>query len=976
MAKTESRSVNVYINNKVVGQTIKDIQSQYIALNNHIRKNLIPGTAAYNEKVAELRKLGSVISDHTAKVKGMTGIWSKISKEVKQFGLLAISALGAQQLISGINNLIKRNADLSDSFADVRKTTGLTDEAVRDLYKDLGQLNTRTSRKELLDLAREAGKLGISGQKNILDFVRAADKINVALGEDLGKEAITQLGKLAQQFKTVEKFGFEASLEKIGSAINDLGANSAATEGYIVDFTTRLAGVSKQANITVHDTLGLASTLDNLGLTSELSATAISKTIVAMFKDTADFAKIAGMNTKDFTDLLNTDANEALIKVVQGLKGNNEGLSTMAAKLDDLGVDGARTITVLASLADNTELLKQQQDLANKSFEQGVSLTNEFNIKNETLGAKLERVQKAIYGAFISSGAVAALESLVNAAADFISVPLSETLREEQAELNTLVTAIITTNDNQQLRNDLVKELQDQYPDFLKNMDAEKVSNEELRDRLIQVNDEYERRIQLTVFEEDIAKQAKESADAYRDLREAQKQYGQILLGVNAQLDKKITQNYLNRAEVYKQEKELLNDLTLTEEQRRDKLLELAKSGALFFNNIDQGLKKVQEADENYQASIAEGNAILEERNKIFAKQIVNEENIDTVVNQITDDSGKAVEALNKLNGALDEVQRKAAGQIPRQTLAVPEQLPTDSNLPGAQDVGKNPLGLLGLSDDERETMSANANFVVGIYTQLADTISQITQARYQNEIAAINEKEQAEIAAVQNSKAREEDKQARITAIHEKYEKLKTKAQADAAKRNKAIQISQALASAAQAVVSTLAARPGAVDIISLGAVRALQIGLVAAITAAQIGIIARQKFAHGGPTGPGSGRRDETGHYIAGYVHDNEYVVPKRIYQDPQYANVMGLLEAARTGRSFAAGGPTTEGKKYVNKVIDPSTSSDPMQWNEVTQLLRVIAANSGRRLVTVIDDTAVNVITDRQSAVTDFEKQGGIK
>jgi len=100
------------------------------------------------------------------------------------------------------------------------------------------------------------------------------------------------------------------------------------------------------------------------------------------------------MEIGDFNKLLSEDSNEAFLKFLEGLKGNNGGLAAMANKLDGLGLEGKRSISVLGVLANNTETLRIQQKTANEEFEKGSSLTNEFNIKNDTAQAKLEKAKK------------------------------------------------------------------------------------------------------------------------------------------------------------------------------------------------------------------------------------------------------------------------------------------------------------------------------------------------------------------------------------------------------------------------------------------------------------------------------------------------------------------------------------------------------------------------------------------------------
>jgi hypothetical protein len=86
----------------------------------------------------------------------------------------------------------------------------------------------------------------------------------------------------------------------------------------------------------------------------------------------------------------------------------------------------------------------------------------------------------------------------------------------------------------------------------------------------------------------------------------------------------------------------------------------------------------------------------------------------------------------------------------------------------------------------------------------------------------------------------------------------------------------------------------------------QAVQIGLSAATTATQIALISSQKFAKGGFTGSGT-ERDETGHKVAGVVHNDEWVAPKWMVESPKFGSVINQLENART-KGFAEGGFTS--------------------------------------------------------------------
>ena len=297
--------------------------------------------------------------------------------------------------------------EYDEALTDAMKTTNLSKSEVSTLSEDLKKIDTRTAQNELLALLRIGGKLGVQGQENLLGFVRAADKINVALKEDLGGDAeaaIAQIGKMVDIFQLKDQFGLEDAMIKVGSAVNSLGMASTANEGYIVEFTRRLAGIAPNADISIDKILGLAATLDKYGQTAEMSSTAIGQTIMAMFKRTETFAGIAGMSLQDFTNLLNEDVNEAFIRVLEGMKGTDGSLHSVVAAMDQMNLDGQRAVQVLGTLSKNTDELRNQQNLANASFSEGASLIEEFNTKNTSATATLEKQKKAIHDHVVEIG--------------------------------------------------------------------------------------------------------------------------------------------------------------------------------------------------------------------------------------------------------------------------------------------------------------------------------------------------------------------------------------------------------------------------------------------------------------------------------------------------------------------------------------------------------------------------------------------
>ncbi|MCX6231159.1 MAG: phage tail tape measure protein [Bacteroidetes bacterium] len=410
MANTYTRRINLYINGKEVKNDIASIKAEMNKLVAQ-QARMTRGSEEYIKASAQIRTLNGIIREHKNELQGTSGMWAKLGKAGDDFNryfslFVAFGAALGGILYSG-KQAISTFAEFDDKVGDVMKTTGLAKEQVYAMNEELKKINTRSSQMDLMELGRIAGKLGIRGEKDLMGFIRAADKINVALKEDLGgntEESIRHIGKLVDIFKVKDKFGIEDSLLKVGSAINALGATSTANEQYMVEFTKRVGGIAPQAGVSIQNVIGLAAVLDQLGQTSEVSSTVYSAVISGMYKHTADFAKAAGMDIKAFSNLLKKDANEAFIKLMEGLRGNAGGMEELTARMDGLGLEGKRSIAVLGVLANNTDLLRERQALSNNEFAKGTSLTNEFNIKNETAQAKLEKARKSLANMTVELG--------------------------------------------------------------------------------------------------------------------------------------------------------------------------------------------------------------------------------------------------------------------------------------------------------------------------------------------------------------------------------------------------------------------------------------------------------------------------------------------------------------------------------------------------------------------------------------------
>ena len=392
------------------GASLKELRSAAKQLQSEINK-LTPGTKQFIEKSKQLKDVNTRIRELTNSFKGMVEEEKRATFSLKgladgfnkYFGMVTAGIAAITGVSMAFRKAAQDAAALDDIYADVMKTTGLLHEQVAELDKELMRIDTRTSREQLLLLARDAGKLGITGKENILGFVRAADQIQVALGEDLGEGAIRNLGKIADVLGYTSSLGIEKSLLSIGSAINAVGQASTASESYLVDFTQRMAGVAAQTGISAANIIGFASGLDQSAMKVEMASTAFQKFLMKLYEDPAKFAAYANLEVGKFTDLLKNDANQAVITILKALK-DQDGFASLVPIFKDMGLDGARAVSVLAAMATNINAVTDAQALANEEFAKATSVTEEYNTKNNNLQAQLEKARKEFQNASITLG--------------------------------------------------------------------------------------------------------------------------------------------------------------------------------------------------------------------------------------------------------------------------------------------------------------------------------------------------------------------------------------------------------------------------------------------------------------------------------------------------------------------------------------------------------------------------------------------
>lgn len=413
MAKEVNKRINVWLNQQGIENNLKSIKAAISKTANELNKLPI-GSEEWLRKSKKLSELKNIYSEVRKEIgateKELKAVNDQFNKNIVNAGAIGSIYAGAsaaiQRFASTAQEYVDAYASLDDAMTSVSKYTGLTREEVKQLNEEFQRMDTRTPIEKLNALAADAGRLGITSKEAIKDFVEAADIINIALGEDLGEDAVKNIGKMAQMFGESETMGLRGAMIATASAVNTLAQSSSASEPYIMDFSARLAGVANTAGITQAQIMGIASAMDQNMAQVERSATAVQKVMMDMMGKTEKYANLVGMTADEFRKLVDSDMNTALLTVLDKLKEIRDtgGKSAFAETLDELKLKGAGVQDTLMMLAEKTDMLREAQQLATQAYADGNSVINEAAAVNGNAAAQLEKAKQAVQSAKAALG--------------------------------------------------------------------------------------------------------------------------------------------------------------------------------------------------------------------------------------------------------------------------------------------------------------------------------------------------------------------------------------------------------------------------------------------------------------------------------------------------------------------------------------------------------------------------------------------
>ena len=420
MAKKTSSSIVIKINGKEVADTFSGLRSEVKKLSSEL-KDLTPGTELFEKKVQELKNVQKRFEEVKSEIQSVKKAVEESVKPVEEL-TKKTSSLGsifssvfkaniATSLFEGLLGKFRSSTDellkISDLMTGVEKTTGLASEQVRQLWNEFDNLNTRTSKQELLNIAQIGGRLGITDKEQIKEFTEQIDKIYVALGDSFQgglEEVTTKVGKLKNLFEETRNQNYGEALNAIGSALNELGANGSSSEQNITDFATRIGALPAVLKPSIEKTLGLGAAFEESGIDAEIASSGYSRFMSVAGNNIAAFAKQMKLTTKEASELFNTHPEEFFLRFAESMKGL--GGEQTAAIYKNLKLSTLEVQKALGTAGDNADRFRSLMTLSGQAMQDGTSIQNEFNKVNENTAAIWEKIKK-VFAEFFTSDTMA-----------------------------------------------------------------------------------------------------------------------------------------------------------------------------------------------------------------------------------------------------------------------------------------------------------------------------------------------------------------------------------------------------------------------------------------------------------------------------------------------------------------------------------------------------------------------------------------
>lgn len=314
---------------------------------------------------------------------------------------LADAAIGYYALSRAIGGPIRAAAAFEDAMADVRKVVDFpTPESLHDFERELFALGQRVpiAVDGLAAIAAAAGQAGIA-REQIIPFVEAAAQIGTAFDISADEAGAAMANLMTALGRDVD------GAMRLADAINHLSNNQASAAAGVLDVVRRVGAQAVMFGFTAEQTAAFGSAMIAAGAQSDVAATSFRNMGAALTRGasaTSAQRRALGQLGLEATDVARRMQEDAVATTIDVLERIGQLPDELRASVStDLFGAEARA---LGPLLTNIDLLRTSLGLvADETLYVG-SATREFEARNATFNAALQRFQNLLNQVAVSIG--------------------------------------------------------------------------------------------------------------------------------------------------------------------------------------------------------------------------------------------------------------------------------------------------------------------------------------------------------------------------------------------------------------------------------------------------------------------------------------------------------------------------------------------------------------------------------------------
>lgn len=477
MANSTVRNINININGKEVVNSFAGISKAMRETNRDIA-NLNANDADYQEQLKKHKQTLALLRDEYQRTREEIGRVpaqiNKVKTEIADLGVGMLKAFSVGAVVGKAMQEFELARQVTIKFdqaqADLAGVMETNKKGVSGLTEDAKKYGASTSfsATQVSELQLELAKLGKT-ELEIKGMTKGVLDAAVALDAELGPAAELVGGQL-------NSFGEDASQAQRYADVLANSANiSAASFESQATALPKVSAVAAQMNMTFERTNAILGVLADQNVAAETSGTGLRNILLTAAKEGRDYEDMLRdiANSTDSTKLATEMFGKENATVAVILANSFDKVEDATKRLENsVGSAAALAETKLDSVTGAQTLFNSAWEGMILSFDDGNGIISESTKGLYNLGTEL-------------IGLIAP------------SNQLSDAIFKEQVELNALVGQITSTNIANDERERLISELKATYPEFIGMIDSEKLSNDDLKSALYQVNEQYRERILL-----------------------------------------------------------------------------------------------------------------------------------------------------------------------------------------------------------------------------------------------------------------------------------------------------------------------------------------------------------------------------------------------------------------------------------------------------------------------------------------------